>query len=195
MSDSQGAEDVFLCLVDKGQSRSMVEEREERKVSVAESRGREEKESWSGRDERVQEATEEGEIEWRLRRQESPERLRKAHVPPPIQTMFNRGTTEIILSSCITAWFGNCTISDYMSLQRIVSTAEKIIRVSLPSIMDIYTTCCICKANSIVDDPHTHSSPYCRLGKGTKYSDPQNQTVTVSFLKRSDSLIPRTGLK
>ncbi|KAK3517136.1 hypothetical protein QTP86_003935, partial [Hemibagrus guttatus] len=30
--------------------------------------GREEKESWSGRDERVQEATEEGEIEWRFRR-------------------------------------------------------------------------------------------------------------------------------
>ncbi|KAK3573064.1 hypothetical protein QTP86_012289 [Hemibagrus guttatus] len=35
-------------------------------------------------------------------------------------------------------------------------TAEKIIGVSLPSIMDIYSTRCICKANSIVDDPsHT----------------------------------------
>ncbi|KAK3554369.1 hypothetical protein QTP70_022599, partial [Hemibagrus guttatus] len=36
-------------------------------------------------------------------------RLRKAHLPPHILTMFYRGTIESILSSCITAWFGNCT--------------------------------------------------------------------------------------
>ncbi|KAK3533854.1 hypothetical protein QTP70_032966, partial [Hemibagrus guttatus] len=67
------------------------------------------------------------------------------------------GTIESILSSCITAWFGNCTISDRKTLQRIVRTAEKIIRLSLPSITDMYTTHCIRKANSIVDDP-THPS-------------------------------------
>ncbi|KAK3546410.1 hypothetical protein QTP70_026298, partial [Hemibagrus guttatus] len=39
-------------------------------------------------------------------------RLRKAHLPPPILTVFYRGTIESILSSCITAWFGNCTVSD-----------------------------------------------------------------------------------
>ncbi|KAK2899377.1 hypothetical protein Q8A73_012506 [Channa argus] len=54
-------------------------------------------------------------------------RLRKAHLPPPILTMFYRGTIESILSSCITAWFGNCTVSDRKTLQRIVRTAEKII--------------------------------------------------------------------
>ncbi|KAK3562596.1 hypothetical protein QTP86_002073 [Hemibagrus guttatus] len=84
-------------------------------------------------------------------------RLRKAHLPPPILTMFYRGTIESVLSSCITAWFGNCTVSDRKILQRIVRTAEKIIGVSLPSIMDMYTTRCIRKANSIVDDP-THPS-------------------------------------
>ncbi|KAK3570715.1 hypothetical protein QTP86_025264 [Hemibagrus guttatus] len=36
-------------------------------------------------------------------------RLRKAHLPPPILTMFYRGTIESVLSSCITVWFGNCT--------------------------------------------------------------------------------------
>ncbi|KAK3550941.1 hypothetical protein QTP70_010125 [Hemibagrus guttatus] len=92
-------------------------------------------------------------------------RLRKAHLPPPILTTFYRGTIESILSSCITAWFGNCTASDRKTLQRIVRTAEKIIGVSLPSIMDIYSTRCIRKANSIVDDPrhpshtHTHTHP------------------------------------
>ncbi|KAK3566953.1 hypothetical protein QTP86_007000, partial [Hemibagrus guttatus] len=97
-------------------------------------------------------------------------RLRKAHLPPPILTMFYRGTIESILSSCITAWFGHCTVSDRKTLQRIVMTAEKIIGLSLPSITDMYTTRCIRKANSILDDPthpshtpHTHSSPSCCL--------------------------------
>ncbi|KAI4872588.1 hypothetical protein NFI96_002178 [Prochilodus magdalenae] len=84
-------------------------------------------------------------------------RLRKAHLPPPILTTFYRGTIESILSSCITASFGNCTASDRQSLQREVRTAEKIIGVSLPTITDIYTTRCIRKTTSIVDD-HTHPS-------------------------------------
>ncbi|KAK3564937.1 hypothetical protein QTP86_031065 [Hemibagrus guttatus] len=45
------------------------------------------------------------------------QRLRKAHLPPPILTTFYRGTIESILST--TAWFGNCTILDRMTLQRI----------------------------------------------------------------------------
>ncbi|KAK3531070.1 hypothetical protein QTP70_009446 [Hemibagrus guttatus] len=76
-------------------------------------------------------------------------RLRKAYLPPPILTTFYRGTIESILSSCITAWFGNCTVSERKTLQRIVRTADKIIGVSLPSVMDIYSTRCIRKANSI----------------------------------------------
>ncbi|KAK2877070.1 hypothetical protein Q8A73_023748 [Channa argus] len=86
-------------------------------------------------------------------------RLRKAHLPPPILTMFYRGTIESILSSCITAWFGNCTVADRKTLQRIVRTAEKIIGVSLPSIMHIYTTRCIRKANSISAYLYTRESP------------------------------------
>ncbi|KAK3550891.1 hypothetical protein QTP70_007657 [Hemibagrus guttatus] len=85
------------------------------------------------------------------------ERLRKANLPPPILTMFYRGAIESVLSSCITAWFGNCTVSDRKTLQRIVWTDEKIIRVSLAPITDIYSTSCIRKANSIVDDL-THPS-------------------------------------
>ncbi|KAK3539426.1 hypothetical protein QTP70_007666 [Hemibagrus guttatus] len=54
-------------------------------------------------------------------------RLRKAHLPPLILTTFYRGIIESILSSCITAWFENCTVSDRKALQRIVRTVEKII--------------------------------------------------------------------
>ncbi|KAK3570323.1 hypothetical protein QTP86_017168 [Hemibagrus guttatus] len=72
---------------------------------------------------------------------------------PPILTMFYRGTIESVLSSCITAWLGNCTISDRKTLQRIVRTAEKITGVSLPSITYMYTH----KANH--PPTHTHPAP------------------------------------
>ncbi|KAK3507134.1 hypothetical protein QTP70_008532 [Hemibagrus guttatus] len=85
------------------------------------------------------------------------QRLRKVHLPPPILATFYRGTIESVLGSCITAWFGNYTLLDCKTLQQIVRTAGKIIGVSLSSITDIYSTHCICKANSIVDD-HTHPS-------------------------------------
>ncbi|KAK3520087.1 hypothetical protein QTP70_013046 [Hemibagrus guttatus] len=44
-------------------------------------------------------------------------RLRKAHLPTPILNTFYRGTIESVLSSCITAWFGNCTVSGRKTLQ------------------------------------------------------------------------------
>ncbi|KAK1802581.1 hypothetical protein P4O66_004230 [Electrophorus voltai] len=84
-------------------------------------------------------------------------KLREAHLPSPILTTFYRGTVESILSSGIITWFGNCTAFDRKTLQRIVRTAEKIIGVSLPSITNIYITCCIRKATNIVKDP-THPS-------------------------------------
>ncbi|KAI4905263.1 hypothetical protein NFI96_004837 [Prochilodus magdalenae] len=96
-------------------------------------------------------------------------RQRKAHLPPPILTMFYRGTVESILSSCIIAWFGNCNASDRKALQRIVRTAGKIIGISLPSVIDIYTTRCTCTTISIVKDP-THPSHglfhCCHLAEG-----------------------------
>ncbi|KAK3532003.1 hypothetical protein QTP86_003229 [Hemibagrus guttatus] len=96
--------------------------------------------------------------------------LRKAHLPPPILTMFYRGTIVSVLSSCITVWFGNCTVSDRKTLQRIVKTAEKIIGVSLPSIMDMYTTRCIRKANNIVDDPtHPSHTLFTLMPSGKRY--------------------------
>ncbi|KAK1791630.1 hypothetical protein P4O66_013631, partial [Electrophorus voltai] len=84
-------------------------------------------------------------------------KLREAHLPSPILTIFYRGTVENILSSCIITWFGNCTAFNRKTLQRIVGTAEKIIGVSLPSITNMYITRCIRKATNIVKDP-THPS-------------------------------------
>ncbi|KAI5611468.1 gastrula zinc finger protein XlCGF28.1-like [Silurus asotus] len=106
-------------------------------------------------------------------------RLRKAHLPPPILSMFYRGTIESILSS-LTAWFGNCTVSYRKTLQRIVRTAEKIIGVSLPSIMDIYTTRCIRKAHSIVDDrTHPSHTYFTLLPSGKRFRSIQAVTTRL----------------
>ncbi|KAK3511721.1 hypothetical protein QTP70_020725 [Hemibagrus guttatus] len=103
--------------------------------------------------------------------------MRKAHLPPLILTTFYRGTIESILSSCITAWFGNCTASDRKTLQWIVKTAEMIFGVSLPSIMDVYSTRCIRKTAlwTTPHTPHTHSSPSCHLER----VDPVSRSGTL----------------
>ncbi|KAK3527264.1 hypothetical protein QTP86_018628 [Hemibagrus guttatus] len=92
-------------------------------------------------------------------------RLRKAHRPPLNLTTVYRGTIESILSSCITAWFGNCTASDHKTLQRIVRTAEKIIGVSpLSRTCTPYTASANPRALWMTPyTPHTHSSPSCHL--------------------------------
>ncbi|KAI4897870.1 hypothetical protein NFI96_007237 [Prochilodus magdalenae] len=121
---------------------------------------------------------------------------RKAH-PPPILTTFYRGTIESILSSCITAWFRNCTASDRKSLQRVVRTAEKIIGVSLPTITDIYTTRCIHKTTSIVDD-HTHPSHtlFTLLPSGKRYRSIRALTSRLcnSFFPRAIRLLNNQSL-
>ncbi|KAK3574535.1 hypothetical protein QTP86_009407 [Hemibagrus guttatus] len=110
-------------------------------------------------------------------------RLRKAHLPPPILSVFYRRTIESVLSSCITAWFGNCTALDCKTLQQIVKPAEKIIGVSLPSITDMYTTRCIRKANSIVDDPthptHPSHTLFTLLPSGKRYQSIQALTTRL----------------
>ncbi|XP_041929060.1 protein quaking-A [Alosa sapidissima] len=54
---------------------------------------------------------------------------------------FNRkqGTVENIFTGCISAWYGNCTVRDQDALQRVVRTAERTIRASLPTLKDTYS--------------------------------------------------------
>ncbi|KAK3533098.1 hypothetical protein QTP70_006780 [Hemibagrus guttatus] len=121
-------------------------------------------------------------------------RLRKANLPPPILTVFYRGTIESVLSSCITAWFGNCTVSDHKTLQRVVRTAEKIIGVSLPSITDMYTTHCIRKANSIVDDPTHPSHTLFTLLLSGKRNQSIRALTTRLYLEKAYDRVPREEL-
>ncbi|TKS65348.1 putative RNA-directed DNA polymerase from transposon BS [Collichthys lucidus] len=86
-------------------------------------------------------------------------RLRRARAPVPILKTFYRGTTESILTSCITVWYGSCTASCKKTLQRIVRAAERIIGAPLPSLQDIYSTRLARKAISIAGRPHPPQQP------------------------------------
>ena len=47
-------------------------------------------------------------------------RLKKCGLAPMTLSNFYRCTIESILSSCITAWYGNCTAYNRRALQRVV---------------------------------------------------------------------------
>ena len=46
--------------------------------------------------------------------------------------MFYSCTIESILMGCITAWYGNCSVSDGKALQWVVRTAQYITVVKVP---------------------------------------------------------------
>ncbi|KAL0178743.1 hypothetical protein M9458_027637 [Cirrhinus mrigala] len=50
-----------------------------------------------------------------------------ASLPPPILTIFYRGTIESVLTSCITVWYRNCSAAYCKTLQRTVNIAAKTI--------------------------------------------------------------------
>ncbi len=90
--------------------------------------------------------------------------LRRSHHP------LLQGTTESVLTSCITVWYGNCSAADRKTLQRTVNTTAKIIGAPLPSILDIFLTRCSSKANSIMKDPtHPSHSLFQLLPSGRPY--------------------------
>ena len=61
---------------------------------------------------------------------------------PQILKRFYSCTIESILTSCITAWYGNCSASDRETLQRVVRTAQYITGAKHPAIQDLYTRWC-----------------------------------------------------
>ena len=71
---------------------------------------------------------------------------------PQIIKKFYSCTIESILTSCITAWYGNCSASDCKALQRVVRMAQYITGAKLPAIQDLYTRRCQRKAPKIVKD-------------------------------------------
>lgn len=84
-------------------------------------------------------------------------------LPPFILTASYRGPMESILSCYISICYGNCTVSDGKSLQRLVKTAERIIEVSLPCSRTFSTHAAATKPPALCMIPHTGSLLSCHL--------------------------------
>ena len=98
-------------------------------------------------------------------------RLKRWGIGPQILKKFYSCTIESILTSCITAWYGNCSASDRKALQRVVRTAQYITGAKLPAIQDIYTRRHQRKNLKIVKDS-SHPSHRCPPRTLTLYRHP-----------------------
>ncbi|XP_064877926.1 testis-expressed protein 264 homolog [Oncorhynchus nerka] len=61
-------------------------------------------------------------------------------------------TIESILSGCITAWYGNCTVHNHKALQRVVWSVQCITGGKLPTLLDTCSTQCHRMAKKIIKD-------------------------------------------
>lgn len=87
-----------------------------------------------------------------------------------------------VLTGCPTVCYGNCTVLDHNTIEWILRTAEKIIKVSLPSIDTSYRKHFICVATTHPTSL-TGSLLFCHLAEGTEASmpPPPNSTAASSL--------------
>ena len=104
-------------------------------------------------------------------------RLKRFVMGPQILKRFYSCTIESILTGCITAWYGNCSASDHMALQRVVRTAQYITGAKLPAIQDFYTRRCQRKALKIVkDSSHPSHRLFSLLPHGKRYRSAKSRS-------------------
>ncbi len=73
-------------------------------------------------------------------------RLKRASLPPPHASPHSTGAPlRVLLTSCITVWYGNASAADRKTLSGQWNTAAKIIGAPLPSILDIFLARCSAK--------------------------------------------------
>ena len=120
-------------------------------------------------------------------------KLAKLHLSSQVLMNFYRCTIESILSTCISVWYGNCTVKDKKSLQRVVKIAQRIIKMPLPSIASVYEKRCLRRARNIIRDSshpnHRLFIPHVApaLGHATTASRVEPTGLrTASSLQQSD---------
>ncbi|PWA14737.1 hypothetical protein CCH79_00014460 [Gambusia affinis] len=97
-----------------------------------------------------------------------------------------RGTVESKLTSSIPVWFVACNTSDRQRIQRVVRTAERIIRPELPSILDTASSRSLTRARPISKDfSQPHHSLFSLLP-----SDPRFNNFNCRTIRFHNSLTP-----
>jgi hypothetical protein len=121
-------------------------------------------------------------------------KLKRFGMGPKILKRFYSCKIESILTSCITAWYGNCSASDRKALQRVVRKAQYITEAKLPAIHDLYTRRCQMKALKIVKDPsHRSHRLFSLLLHGKRYQSAKSRTKRLlnSFYPQAIRLLNR----
>ena len=100
---------------------------------------------------------------------------------PQILKRFYSCTIESILTSCITAWYGNCLASDRKALQRLVRTAQYITGAKLPAIQDLYIRRYQRKALKMAkDSSHPSHRLFSLLPHGKRYRSAKSRFQEAS---------------
>ena len=108
-------------------------------------------------------------------------RLKRFVMGPQILKNIYSCTVESIRSSCIAAWYGNCSASDRKALQRVVCTVQYITGAKLPAIQDIYARQFQRKAQNIVkDSSHTGHRLYGTSAKVHLPTEQQPHTAKAT---------------
>ena len=103
-------------------------------------------------------------------------RLKRCGMGPQILKKLYSCTIESIQTSCITAWYGNCSASDHKALQWVVRTAQYT-GPKLPAIQDLYNKRCQRKAHKIVrDSSHPSHRLFSLLPHGKWYRSTKSKT-------------------
>ena len=118
--------------------------------------------------------------------------LKKNQLSSAIVVNFYRCAIESILTSCITVWYGNCSVADRKALQRVVKTAQRITGTPLPAIEDIQRKRCLCQARSILkDSSHPDHGLFDLLPSGRRFRTLRTRTSRSrnSFFPTAVSLL------
>uniref|UniRef100_A0A674NYU7 Reverse transcriptase domain-containing protein n=1 Tax=Takifugu rubripes TaxID=31033 RepID=A0A674NYU7_TAKRU len=118
--------------------------------------------------------------------------LRKNQLSSAVLVNFYRCAIESILTNCVSVWYGSCTIAEHKALQRVVKTAQRITRTTLPAIGDVQRKRCLHRARSILkDSSHPAHRLFSLLPSGRRYRTLRTRTSRLrnGFFPRTVSLL------
>ncbi|KAG5285829.1 hypothetical protein AALO_G00007940, partial [Alosa alosa] len=82
---------------------------------------------------------------------------------------FYTSAVESVLTGSIITWYGNSTVRDCSTLQRVVRSAECTIRTQLPALQDIYSRRVLLRAQKILkDSSHPNNGLFLPLKSRTR---------------------------
>ena len=107
--------------------------------------------------------------------------LRKNNLDTKLLLVFYHSSVKSVLTHCLSVWYAGSTAEDRKAVQRVLNTAQKIIISPLPSLENIFTSCC---PKAITGDPSHPAYPlFDLLPSGRRYRSTKSHTswLTNSF--------------